>query len=71
MLQGKLYSLGAKISDLSAVVRRKRMELEYLKRIKTLTTIVENQVRLKFDTYFFFCFVPNDLWDTFVFIGQK
>ncbi|KAL1811085.1 hypothetical protein DCAR_0623203 [Daucus carota subsp. sativus] len=42
--EGKLYSLGAKISDLSAVVRRKRMELEYLKRIKTLTTIVENQI---------------------------
>lgn len=53
MLQGKLCSLGAKISDLSDVVRRKRMELEYLKRIETLTTVVESQVRLKFDTYIF------------------
>lgn len=41
--EGKLYSLGVKISDLSNVVRRKRMELEYLKRINTLTTIVESQ----------------------------
>lgn len=41
--EGKLFSLGAKISDLSDVVRRKRMELEYLKRIETLTTIVETQ----------------------------
>ncbi|KAK1394815.1 DUF566 domain-containing protein [Heracleum sosnowskyi] len=41
--EGKLFSLGTKISDLSDVVRRKRMELEYLKRIETLTTIVEAQ----------------------------
>ncbi|KAL8115816.1 hypothetical protein AgCh_022351 [Apium graveolens] len=41
--EGKLCSLGAKISDLSDVVRRKRMELEYLKRIQTLNIIVDTQ----------------------------
>lgn len=34
------------MSELYASVKRKRIELEILKRIKTLSTILEAQVRL-------------------------
>lgn len=40
------------------------MELEYLKRIQTLTTIVETQVRLIFETYIMFCYNPIELCNT-------
>lgn len=40
------------------------MELEYLKRIQTLTTIVETQVRLIFETYIIFCYNQIELCNT-------
>ncbi|KAL4627503.1 hypothetical protein ACB092_05G169600 [Castanea dentata] len=41
-----LYSLGVKISELFDSVKKKRLELGLLQRTKTLSTVLEAQVRL-------------------------